>query len=163
MNTAVPACAAPPLPPLTLDHAGIAARIPHAGRMCLLDRLHHWNDRQVHCTAIDHRDATHPLRSASGLLAPCAIEYAAQAMALHGTLTRADSSPPTAGYLASVRAVQLHVPRLDSVEGALHVHADRLAGDHAVASYQFRVCDERGTVLVDGRVTLVLTPAGSAP
>ena len=130
--------------------------------MCLLDRLHSWSDQHVHCTAINHRDAEHPLRSAVGLLAPCAIEYAAQAMALHGALT-ADASPSQPGYLASVRAVHLRVPRLDVIAGALHVHADRIAGDASVAAYQFSVCDEAGALLVDGRITLVLSPAGSGP
>ncbi len=127
--------------------------------MCLLDRLHSWSDQHVHCTATNHRDADHPLRSASGLLAPCAIEYAAQAMALHGALTAAAPSARP-GYLASVRAVRLRVPRLDLSTGALQVHAGRIAGDGAVVAYQFSVCDEAGAVLVDGRITLVLNPAG---
>lgn len=151
-----------PQQPQTLDHAGIAERIPHGGRMCLLEQLHSWSDRHVHCTAIGHRDADHPLRSASGLLAPCAIEYAAQAMALHGALT-ANALSTRPGYLASVRAVRLRVPRLDLSAGALHVHADRIAGDGSVAAYQFSVCDEDGAVLVDGRITLVLNPAGIGP
>ena len=130
--------------------------------MCLLDRLHSWSEQHVHCTATDHRGADHPLRSAGGLLSPCAIEYAAQAMALHGALT-ADAPSSQPGYLASVRAVRLRVPRLDLSAGALHVHADRIAGDGAVAAYQFSVCDEAGAVLVDGRITLVLNPAGTGP
>ena len=142
--------------PATLDHAGIALRIPHHGRMCLLDRLQSWSDSHVFCTALSHHDADNPLRSASGLLAPCAIEYAAQAMALHGALTAPAMSAPMPGYLASVRGVRLAARHLDDRPGALQVHAERLAGDGNAVSYQFRVCAADGTALVDGRATVVL-------
>ncbi|MBA3598990.1 MAG: hydroxymyristoyl-ACP dehydratase [Methylibium sp.] len=139
-----------------MDHAGIAARIPHAGRMCLLDRLEAWSDTHIRCSATSHADAGNPMRSASGLLAPCAIEYAAQAMALHGALLRAPATLPSPGYLASVRSVACHVLRLDDVAGALQIEAERLAGDGGPVLYRFSVGDERGKVLVEGRATVVL-------
>ena len=102
--------------PATLDRAGIAARVPHRGRMCLLDRLLGWDAQAIECSATGHADAAHPLRTASGLLAPAAIEYAAQAMALHGALlARATGVPATPGFLASARGVQLHRLRLDDL------------------------------------------------
>lgn len=142
--------------PATLDHAGIAARIPHGGRMCLLDRLEAWSDAAIRCSARSHADADNPLRSASGLLAPCAIEYAAQAMALHGALLAPPEAGPTPGYLASVRGVQCHVPRLDDIAGALQVEAERLAGEGGRILYRFGLRDERGALLVEGRATVVL-------
>ncbi|MES1161985.1 MAG: hydroxymyristoyl-ACP dehydratase, partial [Rhizobacter sp.] len=72
--------------PATLDHDGIAALIPHSGTMCLLARLEVWDLQRIVCSATNHRDPQHPLRTRRGLLAPVAIEYAAQAMALHGAL-----------------------------------------------------------------------------
>ena len=147
--------------PASLDHAGIAQRIPHQGRMCLLDRLVQWNEIALHCTALSHRDPAHPLRSASGLLAPCAIEYAAQAMALHGALVAPAAASPSPGYLASVRDVKFSVARLDEVAGALQVQAERLAGDTRQILYRFVVSDERGAALAEGRATVVLnTPIG---
>ncbi|WP_292451330.1 hydroxymyristoyl-ACP dehydratase [Methylibium sp.] len=143
-------------PPTGLDHAGIAARIPHAGRMCLLDRLEAWSDTRIRCSATSHADAGNPLRSASGLLAPCAIEYAAQAMALHGALLATPATQPSPGYLVSVRSVQCHVLRLDDVDGALQIEAERLAGDGGQLLYRFSVDDERGKVLVEGRAAVVL-------
>ena len=73
-------------PPQTLDRAGIARRIPHSGTMCLLDRLEAWDDVAIRCTTGSHARPDNPLRTASGLLAPNLVEYAAQAMALHGGL-----------------------------------------------------------------------------
>lgn len=143
-------------PPQTLDRDGIAARIPHSGSMCLLDGLLGWDADHVRCRASSHRDAAHPLRSPGGLLAPVAIEYASQAMALHGALTALPGSTPSAGFLAAARSVTLHVPRLDDVPGLLLVQATRLAGADQQALYQFTLHDEQGRLLVDGRATVVL-------
>lgn len=145
-----------PLQPQTLDHAGIAARVPHSGRMCLLDTLRCWTAEGIACTATSHRDTTNPLRTPGGLLSPNAIEYASQAMALHGSLSAAPGSAPTPGFLASVRDVRLRVPRLDDVDGELRVSATRLAGDARQALYTFALHDERGTLLVEGRATVIL-------
>lgn len=142
--------------PATLDHAGIAARVPHAGTMCLLESLLDWSAEHVRCRATSHADPANPLRSAGGLLSPCAIEYASQAMALHGSLAAAPGTPPVPGFLAAARSVRLHVPRLDDVAGALVVTATRLAGEGAQALYRFALTDEAGRPLVDGRATVVL-------
>ena len=120
-----------------LNAADIAARVPHSGAMCLLHALHESSATHVLCSTASHRAADNPLRSASGLLACNAIEYAAQAMALHGAMTAAADAPAQGGRLASVRGVKLHVPRLDTVDGLLFVHAERLAGDGGQAMYQF--------------------------
>lgn len=148
---------AQPVPaPATLDHAGIAARIPHGGRMCLLDALLSWSADGIRCSTTSHRDPEHPLRHGGALPAPVAIEYAAQAMALHGTLCADAGAAPRAGFLAAVRGVRLQVPRLDTVEGALIVSARRLAGDSGQALYAFALHDERATLLVEGRATVIL-------
>ena len=145
-----------------LDHAAIAARIPHSGAMCLLDRVDAWDREHVVCSACSHRDAANPLRSASGLLASCAIEYAAQAMALHGALTGADAgSVATPGYLASARGVRLHRLRLDDLDGDLRVEVRRGAGDGRQILYTFEV-SHRGAAVADGRATVVLNSALAA-
>lgn len=139
-----------------LDRAGIQARVPHSGSMCLLDSLLAWSAERIECSAISHRDAGNPLRTQGQLLAVNAIEYAAQAMALHGSLSAPAGAEPTPGFLASVRAVNCHVPRLDLIEGALRVVATRLAGDASQALYQFQLHDEQGRAVVEGRATVVL-------
>lgn len=158
---------APHAHPATLDRDGIAQRIPHAGSMCLLEALEAWDAEGLRCRATSHRDPANPLRSPQGLLAPVAIEYAAQAMALHGALTAAPGTPPRPGYLAAVRGVVLHQPRLDTVAGALVVQARRQAAAEQQALYTFTVADEAGRPLVEGRATVVLntplTPPPEAP
>jgi predicted hotdog family 3-hydroxylacyl-ACP dehydratase len=144
--------------PATLDHAGIAALIPHAGPMCLLDRMTSWRDEAIECVAVNHRDPHHPLRSASGLLASATIEYAAQAMALHGALAGA-AAGRAAGVLASARDVQLACRRLDDLPGAdpdaLVVAATRHAADAGRILYAFSV-RHGGRELASGRATVVL-------
>lgn len=142
--------------PATLDHAGIAARVPHRGSMCLLDRLLDWTADEIHCSALSHRDPANPLRHGGMLPAAAAIEYAAQAMALHGTLNGAPGAAPRPGFLAAVRGVRLHRPRLDEVEGELRIGVRRLLGAESQAQYAFTLHDAQGTLLVDGRATVIL-------
>ena len=140
----------------TLDRAGIAERIPHSGSMCLLERLDRWDAESIHCSTRTHLHPDNPLRTAGGLLAPNAIEYAAQAMALHGGLLAAEGSTPSAGFLASARNVRFSVARLDTVDGELQVQARRLSGDTYQILYEFAVNDSAGRVLAEGRAVVVL-------
>lgn len=152
---------------MTLSKDGIAALIPHSGTMCLLDRLERWDADTIVCIANNHRDARHPLRTRRGLLAPCTIEYAAQAMALHGALIgQTAGKPATPGYLASTRGVRMQVLRLDdlpigSPTDELHIEAIRQAGDATQILYAFSVF-HGGRVLADGRVAVVLNTALAA-
>jgi predicted hotdog family 3-hydroxylacyl-ACP dehydratase len=160
--------------PVTLDHRGIAARVPHQGRMCWLHRLLAWSDERIVCEAVNHADVDHPSRTAHGLLASCAIEYAAQAMALHGALraeaaqgeavSAADSAiGPVPGFLASARGVRLARWRLDDIDGPLRIEAERLAGDTRQLLYGFSVADGNGDCVAQGRATVVLnTPLADA-
>lgn len=148
--------------PATLDAAGIARRIPHSGRMCLLEQLVAWDDASIHCTTRTHAQPDNPLRTAGGLMAPNLVEYAAQAMALHGGLLAPAGSEPSAGFLASTRGVRFGVERIDDVDGALHVHARRMSGDASQVLYEFDVRDAQGRSLAEGRAVVVLnTPLAS--
>ena len=151
---------------LLMTATEIAGRIPHQGRMCWLDGLLEWSEHHIACRATNHRDADHPLRTASGLLATAAIEYAAQAMALHGALCAeacGAAGDVTPGFLASARGVQLSAWRLDDLEGPLLIEAQRLAGDARQLLYQFRVADSVGGPVAQGRATVVLnTPLATA-
>ena len=142
-----------------LTRAAIASRIPHQGRMCLLERVVAWSGERIECEAASHRAPDNPLRAHGRLGIACGIEYAAQAMALHGTLVGEAAgqaaAPPRAGYLASVRGVSLHARRLDDVAGDLTVRAERLMGDGNHVVYGFEVADG-ARVLLSGRAAVVL-------
>ena len=138
-----------------LDRVAIAARIPHQGSMCLLDAVLAWDSGQIHCRASSHRQPDNPLRAAERLGAACGIEYAAQAMAVHGALLAPEGAPPRPGYLASVRSVQLAVDRLDDLPQDLDIVAERLSGDENNILYHFRV-EHAGDLLLSGRATVML-------
>jgi len=121
--------------------------------MCLLDGVLQWNERRAVCRASSHRDAANPLRIAQRLPAACGIEYAAQAMAVHGALL--SRGPLRPGVLASVRSVQLRAERLDDVQGPLRVTAERLSGEGDHVLYEFNVACDAGELL-RGRATVVL-------
>ncbi|MFP6562297.1 hotdog family protein [Paraburkholderia sp. B3] len=153
--------ASPAAAPLAapLNRAWIAAHIPHAGTMCLLDRIDAWDEARICCTATSHRDPHNPLRSQGRLASVCGIEYAAQAMAVHGALAggqnEAAQQRPRVGYLASVRGVEAHAARLDTFEAPLAVEAERLSGDGNTVLYGFTVrCGE--ALLLSGRAAVML-------
>jgi predicted hotdog family 3-hydroxylacyl-ACP dehydratase len=145
---------------MRMNRPWIEARIPHQGRMCLLDEVIEWNPRRIRCRTATHRAPDNPLRSHERLGIACGIEYAAQAMALHGALAggapgASDGSPARVGLLASVRDVRLHVLRLDDIESDLICEAAHLAGDGLTALYEFALRD-RDRILLSGRASVVL-------
>ena len=93
-------------------------------------------------------------------------------MAVHGALVAeaaagsspadASSTPPRAGYLASLRGVTLYVERLDTIAGPLTVSAERTTGDANTVLYSFAVRAGAQTLL-SGRAVVVLDAAALAP
>ena len=151
-----------------LDHAWIAAHIPHQGDMCLLDRVVMWDQQRIQCQASSHRLGDNPLRSRDQLSSACGIEYAAQAMAVHGALLASDGSArPRAGFLVSVRGTVLHVPRLDNIAADLDIEAVCIHGSGDNILYQFSV-HAAGQALLEGRAAVMLDadkqlqPAGAS-
>jgi predicted hotdog family 3-hydroxylacyl-ACP dehydratase len=138
-----------------LDHAWIASRIPHQGKMCLLDRVDAWDAQSVRCIASSHRAPDNPLRSHGRLAAPCGIEYAAQAMAVHGALLAREQTAPRSGFLASVRNAILHVGRLDDIAADLMVQAELFSSDGNNVLYDFSVRAD-GRVLLEGRAAVIM-------
>ena len=141
--------------PALPDRAWIAARIPHAGAMCLLDRVLSWDAEGLCCRATSHRAAGNPLRAGGRLGILCGIEYAAQAMAVHAALLAGSQSAPAAGFLASVREARWSLDRLDGVEGDLEVQAARISGDGAGVLYTFALRADGATIL-EGRAGVIL-------
>ncbi len=140
-----------------MNHDEICDRIPHAGSMCLLDEVLQWDDIKLSCRTRSHLLQDNPLRGHGCLPAVAAVEYAGQAMALHGGLTGTDEKPRT-GYLASVRNLELAVDRLDHVDDDLYVAVERLTGTGDSFMYAFIVsADEK--ILVSGRAAVRLMEA----
>ena len=142
-----------------IDKTEIRTLIPHSGSMCLLDSVMEWNDDSIVCLTDTHRDANNPLRRDDRLSAVHALEYGAQAAAIHGGLrARAAGTTAPPCYLAAMRDAHLHIARLDDLTSPLEVRAQRLFGDTANTVYNFRIsCG--GAPVADARVTIMLRPA----
>jgi predicted hotdog family 3-hydroxylacyl-ACP dehydratase len=124
--------------------------------MCLLDYVEAWDSQRIQCRASSHRTADNPLRANGQLGAACGIEYAAQAMAVHGALLAPpDSTSARFGYLVSVRSTQLHVARLDNIAADLLVEATCITSNENNILYQFSI-SAAGCPLLDGRAAVVL-------
>jgi predicted hotdog family 3-hydroxylacyl-ACP dehydratase len=137
-----------------LSRDAIAALIPHQGVMCLLDEVVSYNESSIACVAVNHTDIAHPLREEGVLRAVCGIEYAAQAMAVHGALMGAQGASP--GVLAAVRDVAMEVDRLDDISAKLTIVAHKLWGDETRLLYEFKITAEDRTIM-RGRAAVVLT------
>ena len=149
---------------MRLSRTWIEAHIPHQGSMCLLDEVLSWDPDRISCRSGSHRNADNPLRSHGRLGIACGVEYAAQAMAVHGALVaepcpEAARERPAAGYLAGVRGVRQHVQRLDDVRGELICSAVRVAGDAGTALYEFALSAE-GLPLLTGRAAVIFDARG---
>lgn len=141
---------------MLIDKAAIAKMIPHAGPMCLLDGVLHWDAQTIRCMSRNRRAATHPLRVDGRLPALAGIEYAAQAMAVHGALLAPpDSASARIGYLVSVRGTQLYVSRLDDIAANLQIKARCITRSENNILYQFSV-SAAGILLLEGRAAVVL-------
>ena len=123
--------------------------------MCLLDRALAWDAETIACEADGHRDPANPLRRDGRLPAICGVEYALQAMALHGALLAGGAAQP-AGYLSSLRDVSLGgTARLDTLAGPLGVRARALAAEAGGFIYRFEVEGE-GRTLLAGQAAIIL-------
>ena len=139
-----------------LDKAWIVNHIPHQGDMCLLDAVQSWDEANICCIASTHRAADNPLRAHDQLGIACGIEYAAQAMAIHGALSASGDSPrPKVGYLVSVRGVKMHVARLDNIAEDLLIKATCVMANENNMLYEFTI-STIDQVLLEGRAAVVL-------
>ena len=139
---------------MQLNQKEIETLIPHSGAMSLLNEVLKWDEDHIVCLANSHRSKHNPLRNENALSSVCGVEYAAQAMAVHGALSTGDpDEEPRPGYLASIKNLDLLVSSLDDIESDLVIEAELLMRDKEFLVYQFRVLSE-GLNLLSGRAII---------
>ena len=124
--------------------------IPHAGRMCLLDRVIGHTEHDIECATRSHAAPDHPLRRDGRLSALHLVEYASQAIAAHGALR---GGGVQRGMLAALRDIRLHVDRIDDIHAELTIHATRRISQAGGSLYDFRVYAD-GRPLCEGRIAI---------
>ena len=146
-----------------IRHKKICDLIPHAGTMCLLDEVIACDDDSIVCNTSTHYDPENPLRTVDGLSAVHAIEYAAQAMALHGSLTgHRRQAEAKSGFIASVRDVEMHVKWLHDIFAPMQVTTKRIRSDTNGAAYVFSA-NGNDQLLVRGQITVTFNISEVAP
>ena len=141
---------------MPLNSNDIEALIPHSGTMNLLSQVVNWDKDGITCLASSHRSLDNPLRSEGYLPSVCGIEYAAQAMAVHGALSGTErNKEPRPGFIALVKNLRLGVSRLDDIESDMTIKANLLISDQDNFIYQFIILAE-SRELVSGRVTICI-------
>jgi predicted hotdog family 3-hydroxylacyl-ACP dehydratase len=154
-----------------LGRDDICRLVPHQGAMCLLDRALSWDAERILCETDRHAWPGNPLRRDGMLPAACGLEFAFQAMALHGALSAAagaaaGASPPRAqppGFVGALKEVRIAVERLDVIAGPLRILAEALVLDTRGSVYRFEVsAREGGRGLLAGQATVVVPEAPEA-
>jgi Predicted 3-hydroxylacyl-(acyl carrier protein) dehydratase len=134
----------------------IETLIPHAGSMCLLERILDWSADSIRCATSTHRDPANPLATMRGLRAVHLCEYGAQAMAVHGGLcARQEGRAVVPGLLVSLRDVTLDVVDVAALDGELVVAAERLQASDEAWQYRFEVRHD-GRAIARGRATVAV-------
>ena len=133
-----------------LDRNALSALIPQTGAMCLVDDVESFDASSIVCVSLQHLSPHNPLRRSGHLSSVHAIEFAAQAVALHGALNVPTRSPAR-GLLVSVRGCKLHAPALDGMPGPLRIEARRVAVAESLSGYEFVVSSTNGPV-AEGRL-----------
>ncbi len=139
---------------LPATRAEVARLVPQQGAMCLIERVVACDAARIACASATHRDPDNPLRRDGALPAVCGVEYALQAMALHGALT--DGAPSRRGAVAALSALDIAAERLDDVAGELAIEATALSREARGFIYAFAVSGG-GRALLSGRGTVVLS------
>lgn len=111
-------------------------KLPHKGAMRLLERVLDWDQEAIRCEILSHLSGDNPLRRAGVLASVHAVEYAAQAAAVHGVLCNVLDGGPIL-LLAAVRDLRLVVDRLDTLPAPLQICAVLHARSGPNAIYQF--------------------------
>ncbi len=146
-----------------IDRAALAALIPHAGSMCLLDLVESWDAQQIRCLSTSHRDPAHPLLSAGSLSALHLIEYGAQAMAVHGGLLAQQLGRRAApGMLAAIRNLQLSIDELQHLQDPLCVAASKRLVSASGSLYDFEV-HAGSRLLACGRLSVITAATDTTP
>ena len=133
--------------------------IPHAGSMCLNDSVLEWDEKSVLCQTQSHLKENNPLRKNNKLSSVHAIEYCAQAMAVHGGLLAREKGEKLApGYLAAVRNVNLFYDYLDDINNDLFIETTQLMAQGGNLMYEFKMYFNQNdveSIVTAGRATVI--------
>jgi predicted hotdog family 3-hydroxylacyl-ACP dehydratase len=121
--------------------------------------VEYWDAERVVCRTSQHRSPANPLRANAQLSSIHGVEFAAQAMAVHGGLLGRTGAAPSVGLLVSLRDCVLHCERLDVLDSPLTVEARRITGNNDLMMYGFSVT--ANVLVIEGRASVLLQRAAA--
>lgn len=138
-------------------------QLPHAGTMCLLDRLLHHDAQRIVCLA--QAQQAHPLSRSGQLPAWASLEYAAQALACHGLLTlqahSAAADTAAAGFtqamIIGVREMICYAATIN-LSQPCHIDVSLLAQQPGAASCTFSL-SQAGAAVSSGQFNILYRTA----
>lgn len=134
----------------------ISQYLPHSEQMCLLHEVISIDENNILCRAISHLDINNPLRVENELSAICAVEYAAQAVALHLALkASALDTVPASGFLAAVQDCVLHLQCFDTLTAPLDIACQHLFSDEKTGSFYEFTLSSASMLLVTGQLLVM--------
>ncbi len=146
-----------------IDSQTIKTLIPHGEQMSLIDAVEFWDDARIQCTTKSHQSPLNPLLDNGQLKSVLLIEYAAQAMAIHGALLHRSlaSEQKTAKQqklqvIGSVKNLNIHVDTFQSYTQIINIEATRLMTNETGAIYTF-TASAGTTPIIDAKLILIST------
>lgn len=142
-----------------IEKKEIESLIPHSGLMCLNDKVLQWDNESLLCTSRTHLQENNPLIKSHKLSAVHAIEYCAQAMAIHGgLLARQKKVAMPSGFIAAVKNIELACEYLDDIKHDLMIFVKQLIRQNGNLIYEFRmywINNDTKHDIATGRVTIM--------
>jgi predicted hotdog family 3-hydroxylacyl-ACP dehydratase len=135
-----------------LNASEIEQCLPHAGKMSLLESVIETSQRHLKASAISHYQQDNPLLLNGQLSIIHGVEYAAQAMAVHGFLL---SDSRAKGYIATLRSINMSVRYFPNRTFPLMIEVEQLIRHKQGFTYQFIIHCEQ-TRLISGKITVFL-------
>ncbi len=135
-----------------LTRLEIEQYLPHSDTMCLLDEVSRTTEQSLWAQTKSHLSTDNPLMINGRIAAVNGIEYAAQAMALHGYLLSGEQKD---GYIASVRNIKILAPFLPLDDVPIVIQVDSLLNDPYGFTYQFLLSSQKKP-LISGKITVFL-------
>lgn len=134
--------------PQRMTAAEFGRFLPHKPPMLLLETVEAWNAESIECTASSQNDAQNPLRINGRVSSVHAMEYGAQAAAIHLSLMANSAAEPVAEleayspdrvvFLGIVRDFELAEQYLDEQPGSvMQIRSDLVS--IAPRVFQYRV------------------------
>lgn len=138
----------------------IADFLPHGRGMSLIEKVIDWQEQNINCIGLSHKDPKNPMFANGNLQSITLIEYAAQSVAVHAGLLNAKLGTQRPAYIGGLKKIEIAAQYLPDRKTELRISATAELLSAGGAIYKFSISSDAELIL-SGRLTLVQPPADS--